>query len=114
MSLRDARDYLREKIESEDVSAYTPEHDAFEVEDLSTRKNYSFVLNRNENTVAAHDTSPGAGNMRFDTVGPYRFPFEKKTAIEFYEHIYRLALKGAENRMFIGYVDPVRFQPLEG
>lgn len=93
---------------------------AFEVEDINTRKNYTFVLD--EGRVFMYDTSRGSGNnlmtiMPYDNAEPEKslFPFECDTAEEYYNHIYKKSL-GKESTFpiyFLGYVDPETFQPLE-
>lgn len=93
---------------------------AFEVEDINTRKNYTFVLD--EDRVFMYDTSRGSGNnlmtiMPYDNAEPEKslFPFGCDTAEEYYNHIYKKSL-GEESTFpiyFLGYVDPETFQPLE-
>lgn len=93
---------------------------AFEVEDIGTRKNYTFVLDAPH--VFMYDTSRGSGNrllttMPEDNAAPDEslFPFGCDTAEEYYDHMHQKAL-GKESTFpiyFLGFVNPETFQPEE-
>ena len=92
-SLREFKSDLLAAIRGEDVSAAEPRHDAFEVEVLAERKNYSFVLDRAAGVVRMYDTSRGAGNSLKHTFGPAgHFPLEQEDAAGYFTHLYRKAL----------------------
>jgi hypothetical protein len=109
---------------------------AFEVEDIQERKNYTFVYNAEERTVRMFDTSRGAGNTLvmvyqetsmnnhvalFPTYyrdGHYsnleRSPFNEDTAIGYFRALYKKAVHEFNpSGMFIGWVHPETFNPLE-
>lgn len=109
---------LKEQIESQDVSNVDPQHNAFEVEDMLRHENFSFVFMEDIGIVNLYNTSRGRGNCSrldkwMEIFGPDKFPFGSKSAKEYYTIMFRKALKGVDNFMFLGYVDPKTFQPLD-
>jgi hypothetical protein len=112
-SLQKVKSTLLENLRKEDVSQYVPSHDAFEVEDLASRKNYAFVLDREKRVVRMHNTSRGSGNNQMTTINETSLPFDLTDVVEYYSYLYRKALHVDGGVAFLGYVDPVNFFPLE-
>lgn len=91
-----------------------PQHTRFEVEDLESRKNYTFALCKDKNQVELYNSSRGSGNPLMQTFGADgKFPYGS-TAEEYYNHLYQKALSvGSTNTIcFLGYVNE-HFEPLE-
>lgn len=94
---------------------------AFEVEDTSNRKNYSFVLDGSH--VYMYNTSRGSENNLLTTMPEDNadrdyislFPFGCNTAKEYYDHMYKKSIKlnSGYPIHFIGCVDPETFQSIE-
>lgn len=88
-------------------------HPRFEVECIAERTNYTLVYDAANNIVEMYDTSRGAGNRLIQTFGPDRFPYDYKTAEEYYDRLYDDSLKpNPYSVYFLGYVD-AQFEPIE-
>lgn len=95
-----------------DFSIY--ERKAFEVEDINTRENFTFVYNPYDKSVKLYDTSRGKGKVLL-TNHKKDFPFECKTAEEYFNYLYRKSIGLIEHDYeiyFLGWVDPDTIQPL--
>lgn len=91
---------------------------AFEVEDIKKRKNYTFHYRPNDSVLMV-DTSLGSHEnilceFPADTnkESITAFPFGCKTSYEYFVHMYNKALHGTEI-VFLGWVDPKNYKPLE-
>jgi len=94
-------------------------HTAFEVEDTQNRKNYIIRLNEQFNTVDFIDSSIGSSNnviQTFEKTLDKTFPFECNSGKEYFDYM----LNKARNPsgiygmiIFLGYVDPETYQPIE-
>ena len=97
---------------------HTPQ--AFEVEDIRERKNYTLKYIPN-NMVCMIDTSRN-GNKKVlsefpeDTHSEFTtpFPFDCKTAYEYFVHMYNKALNTVSTGIvFLGWVDIHTYEPIE-
>ena len=90
---------------------------AFEVEDVQTRKNYSFVYEPASGIINMFNTSRGEGNqlltsMPNDSNDKPDFPFKCKNAYDYFIYMYGKSLR--DGRIcFLGWVTPDTFVPLE-
>jgi hypothetical protein len=88
----------------------------FEVEDIGTRKNFSFVYDPFSQAVIGYDTSintyPSNKQIFKYTKS---FPFEKETAYEYFLYLHEKATKfeSDNNTYIIGWINPYNFQPIE-
>jgi len=96
---------------------------AFEVEVISSRKNYSFLYIPEINQVQMLNTSRGYEKYEIECIFPddtlsefgTKFPFKCETAYDYFCYMYKKSLMRDETYSiyFIGWVDPKTFQPIE-
>jgi len=101
------------ELQSQDVSGDKPLRDAFEVEDLNDHTNYTFVFRGD--TVDLFNSSRGIDKQFMKTFGPIEFPFENKTARDYFTFVFQKSLRADDNICFLGYVQEMqhRFKPIE-
>lgn len=119
-ALAKAKAFLLEQLQAEDVSGEQPKHDAFEVEDCNTRKN--FVFAKKDGCVTCYDTSRGAGNIEMFSFSFDGFDYPQpnpstgknfENADEYFLYLFHKALNFVDNVGFIGYVNDKTFEPIE-
>lgn len=86
---------------------------AFEVEDIHTRKNFTYVYNPYDQSVEMYDTSRDVGRKLIGRKNK-EFHEDCETAYEFYQHLYKKSFEIDPDRpiVFLGYVNPFSIQPL--
>ena len=92
-------------------------YQAFEVEDLHARENYTYVYNPYDQSVEMYDTSRNeAGGSIKKLVGRKRdeFPGDCETAYDYYKSLHEEAHKIDPERpvVILGYVHPETIYPL--
>ena len=112
-SLQEAQKFLLQQIQS-DTTVGTPTHNAFEIENPTTGVCYAFVVK--DEHIFVYNTSPGKGNRLFDQAGPgvKPFPGGAATAQDCLTDVYNKSMRGEGGFIFIGYIDPKTFEPLNG
>jgi hypothetical protein len=88
---------------------------AFEIENVQSRKNYSYVYNPFDQSVCCYDTSINQtpSNKRIMAFKD-EFPFECKTAHEYFAHMYNRSTSMQDLPWcFLGWVYPANFKPIE-
>lgn len=85
---------------------------AFEVEDINSRKNY--VFKKTESVVELWETSIDLDLPKLLYTFPTEsaFPFNCKNSEEYYQHVYEKSLKAVDGVAFLGFVDD-DFEPIE-
>lgn len=86
---------------------------AFEVEDIGRRENYTFEYNPYDQAVNMYDTSRGVGK-KLKMRKTKEFPFECETAYDYFKYLCEKSLKFEPDNdiYFLGWVHPVTVQPL--
>lgn len=88
----------------------------FEVEDIGTRKNYTFVYDPFSQAVIGYDTSINTvpSNKQIFKYTK-EFPFECKTAYDYFLYLYGKSTKfeSDNNTYFLGWINHYTFRPLE-
>lgn len=87
-------------------------NNAFEVEDIESRKNY--VFKKLGDSVELWDTSIWLPTPRLMVTFPEEegFPFDCKNAEEYFAYVYEKSLKLVDGIAFLGFVDD-DFEPIE-
>lgn len=87
---------------------------AFEVEDINTRQNFTFKYNPYDESVTTIDTTI---NKPSKVIIFYNkdFPFECKSAYDYFVYLYNKSLthKDNTNIFFIGWVNPSNYLPID-
>jgi len=91
---------------------------AFEVEDISRRKNYTFWKQGDRvkliDTTRTFKPLSDYSRRRFrHTFGPDEFPFGCEDAEEYFEHMYEKSLELGQNIAFLAWLDPDTGEQLE-
>ncbi|MDY8021087.1 hypothetical protein [Paenibacillus polymyxa] len=88
---------------------------AFEIENVNTRKNYSYAYNPYDQSVCCYDTSINQipANKRIMAFKD-SFPFECATAYDYFVYIYKRSTSMKDLPWcFLGWVNPTSFKPIE-
>jgi hypothetical protein len=101
------------QLQAQDVSEEKPLRNAFEVEDLNNHTNFVFVLRGS--TVDLFNSSRGVDKRHMKTFGPDEFPFDHKTAEDYFAFVFQKSLRADDNICFLGYVEEKQheFAPIE-
>lgn len=87
-------------------------YQAFEIEDVERRENYTFVYNPYDQSVEMYNTSRKVGKQ-LKTRHTKNFPFEQETAYKYFKHLYNKATGMKVHPFyFLGWVHPDTIEPL--
>lgn len=87
-------------------------YQAFEIEDVERRENYTFVYNPYDQSVELYNTSRNVGRQ-LKTRHTRNFPFEQETAYRYFKYLYNKATGMKDHPFyFLGWVHPDTIEPL--